>query len=64
MSNNLVGKKYKALSFAYKLKYWRDKYKDTPNGWVVAGLLQQQYLSETSKMTQVQRRRRKNEKRF
>ena len=50
---------YNKLSFAYKIKYWADKYNATPNGWVVASLIQQQYRSESSKRTPTQRKRRK-----
>ena len=50
---------YSSMPFAYKIKYWADKYNATPNGWVVASLIQQQYRSESSKRTPTQRKRRK-----
>ena len=59
MDKSITGKEYKSLPFAYKIKYWADKYNATPNGWVVASLIQQQHRSESSKKTTKQRKQRK-----
>ncbi len=48
---------YKKLPFAYKIKYWTDKYNATPNGWVVASLIQQEHRSVSAAMSIAQRKR-------
>tara|TARA_Y100001938_G_scaffold146703_1_gene226148 strand:+ start:1216 stop:1389 length:174 start_codon:yes stop_codon:yes gene_type:complete len=48
---------YKKLPFAYKIKYWADKYNATPNGWVVASLIQQEHRSVSAGMSIAQRKR-------
>ena len=48
---------YKKLPFAYKIKYWADKYNATPNGWVVASLIQQEHRSVPASMSVARRKR-------
>ena len=56
-----MNEEYHKLPFAYKIKYWADKYNSTPNGWVVASLIQQQYRSQAAAMSPAARRK-KDEK--
>jgi hypothetical protein len=32
-----------------KIQYWRNKYNSTPNGWAVALMIGDEYISEASK---------------
>jgi hypothetical protein len=32
------------------IQYWRDKYNSTPNGWAVAYMVGEDYVSELSKI--------------
>ena len=51
--------KYSSMPFAYKIKYWADKYRSTPNGWAVASMIQSQYRSEVAKISPSARKKRK-----
>tara|TARA_R100000655_G_scaffold4394_1_gene14091 strand:- start:1862 stop:2005 length:144 start_codon:yes stop_codon:yes gene_type:complete len=38
-----------------RIKYWRRKYKDKPNGYFVAMMIGEEYVSEKSKQSQSRR---------
>ena len=38
-----------------RIKYWRNKYKDMPNGYYVAMMIGEEYTSEKSKLSSSQR---------
>ena len=48
---------YKKLPFAYKIKYWADKYNATPNGWVVASMISQEHRSKASRVSVAARKK-------
>ena len=48
---------YFSLPLISKIKYWKDKYKNMPNGWAVSSLIGEQYLSETSKISPQKRKK-------
>ena len=33
-----------------KIRYWKQKYKDTPNGWVLYPMIGERYVTELSKV--------------
>ena len=43
-----MNEEYRKLPFSHKIKYWADRYNATPNGWVVASLIQQEHRSEAA----------------
>ena len=47
---------YFSLPLIGKIKFWKDKYKNMPNGWAVSSLIGEQYLSETSKISPQKRK--------
>ena len=53
-------KEYSSLSLVHRIKYWKDKYKNMPNGWAVSNLIGEQYLSDASKINLSQKRKRGN----
>ena len=50
-------KEYSTLSLVHRIKYWKDKYKDMPNGWAVSNLIGEQYLSDASKVSPQKRKK-------
>ena len=40
-----------------RIKYWKDKYRDMPNGWVVGNLIGEEYVSATSKISSQKRKK-------
>ena len=42
-----------------RIKYWRDKYKKTPNGYFVAMMIGEEYASEDSKISKRRRKERR-----
>ena len=55
-------KEYSSLSLVHRIKYWKDKYKNMPNGGAVSNLIGEQYLSEASKVAPQKRKRGNNGK--
>ena len=51
---------YFSLPLISKIKFWKDKYKNMPNGWAVSNLIGEQYLSDASKINLSQKRKRGN----
>ena len=50
-------KKLSEMNRVEKIKYWKDKYRDMPNGWVVSNLIGEQYLSDVSKISPQRRKK-------
>ena len=46
-----------------RIKYWKDKYKDTPNGFWVSMLIGNDYINEISLLSKEQRERRNKKRR-
>ena len=40
-----------------RIKYWRDKYRDMPNGYFVSMIIGEEYYSNSSKTLKRRRRR-------
>ena len=55
-------KEYSSLSLVHRIKYWKDKYKNMPNGWAVSNIIGEQYISEASKISPQKRKRGNNDK--
>ena len=53
---------YFSLPLISKIKYWKDKYRDMPNGWAVSNLIGEQYMSEVSKISPQRRKKERHEK--
>ena len=43
-----------------RTKYWKDKYRDTPNGYWVAMLIGSEYVSDISLISTAQRKKNKD----
>lgn len=50
---------YFKLSMVKKIKWWKDKYRDTPNGYFVSQLIGEQYINPDSLLSASERRKRK-----
>ena len=50
-------KKYSKLPLISRIKFWKDKYRDMPNGWVVGNLIGEEYVSATSKISSQKRKK-------
>ena len=50
-------KEYSSLSLVHRIKFWKDNYKDMPNGWAVSNLIGEQYVSEASKISPQKRKK-------
>ena len=50
-------KKLSKMTRVERIKYWKDKYKDTPNGFWVAMLIGSDYDENLSKLSKQQRER-------
>jgi len=48
-------KKLSEMNRVEKIKYWKDKYRDTPNGYWVAMLIGSEYITDLSMMSVQQR---------
>ena len=46
-----------------KIKYWKDKYKDTPNGFWVSMLIGAEYINDMALMSKQQRNRYRKKRR-
>ncbi len=44
------------------IQYWRNKYNSTPNGWAVAYMVGEEYVSEISKKSPQKRNVKRNKK--
>ena len=55
-------KAYSSLSLVHRIKFWKDKYKNMPNGWAVSNIIGEQYISEASKVSPQKRKRWNNGK--
>jgi len=40
-----------------KIQYWKHKYNSTPNGWPVALMIGEEYISELSKVNKSKRKK-------
>ena len=45
-----------------RIQYWRNKYNSTPNGWAVALMVGEEYVSEISKISRQKRNVKRNKK--
>ena len=45
-----------------RIKYWKDKYRDMPNGYFVSLLVGDRYISEVSRISPSRRRKNKEKK--
>jgi len=50
------------VKLAKKIKYWKDKYKDMPNGYFVSLMIGEQYVSDASRISPSRRKKLKKEK--
>jgi|TARA_R110002020_G_C15825419_1_gene733610 hypothetical protein len=50
-------KKYSKLPLISRIKFWKDKYRDMPNGWVVGNLIGEEYVSDASKISSQKRKK-------
>ena len=50
-------------SVAKKIKYWKNKYKDSPNGYFVSLLIGEQYISEDARVSPQRRKKLKKRRR-
>ncbi len=46
-----------------RIKYWKDKYRDMPNGYFVSLLIGDRYISEVSRISPSRRRKDKEKRR-
>ena len=46
-----------------KIKYWKDKYRDTPNGYWVAMMIGSEYINDLSLLSPQQRKKYKKKRR-
>ena len=44
-------KDYLKLPLISRIKFWKDKYRDMPNGWVVGQLIGEQYINSKANMS-------------
>ena len=48
---------YFSLSLVNRIKFWKDKYKDSLNGWVVAQMIGEEYMSPHSRTSPQKRKK-------
>ena len=53
-------KKLSEMTRVERTKYWKDKYRDTPNGYWVAMLIGSEYVSDISLISTAQRKKNKD----
>jgi hypothetical protein len=50
-------KRYNKLPLVGRIKFWKDKYRDMPNGWVVGNLIGEEDVSAASKISPQKRKK-------
>ena len=56
-------KKLSKMNRVEKIKYWKDKYRDTPNGYWVAMMIGSEYINDLSLLSPQQRKKYKKKRR-
>ena len=56
-------KKLSEMNRVEKIKYWKDKYRDTPNGYWVAMMIGSEYINDLSLLSPQQRKKYKKKRR-
>tara|TARA_Y100001963_G_scaffold22645_1_gene29694 strand:- start:277 stop:459 length:183 start_codon:yes stop_codon:yes gene_type:complete len=54
-----MSKKLSKMSRVERIKYWKDKYRNTPNGYWVSMKIGEEYISDIATLSKQQRERRK-----
>ena len=55
-------KKLSEMNRVEKIKYWKDKYRDSPNGYWVSMLIGSEYINDMAMLSKAQRIRYKQKK--
>ena len=50
-------KDYSKLPLVGRIKFWKNKYKDMPNGWVVGQMIGEEYINPNSKISPQRRKK-------
>ena len=48
---------YFSLPLIGKIKFWKDKYRDMPNGWVVGQMIGEEYVNLSSMISPSRRKK-------
>ena len=56
-------KKLSKMNRVEKIKYWKDKYRDTPNGYWGAMMIGSEYINDLSLLSPQQRKKYKKKRR-